>query len=77
MVAVQEAYAKLAALSDARARRVLELIDDLAELEARENAEDSASGREALTRIETHIPTPETSHLAAFIRASRRGIARK
>jgi UDP-N-acetylglucosamine acyltransferase len=32
---------------------------------------------EALTRIETHIPTPETSHLAAFIRASRRGIARK
>ena len=32
---------------------------------------------EALTRIETHIPTPETSHLVAFIRASRRGVARK
>jgi UDP-N-acetylglucosamine acyltransferase len=32
---------------------------------------------EALTRIETHIATPETSHLVAFIRASRRGIARK
>ena len=32
---------------------------------------------EALARIETGIPTPETLHLAAFIRGSRRGIARK
>ena len=32
---------------------------------------------EALTRIETAIPTPETLHLTAFIRASRRGIARE
>jgi len=40
MVALKEAYAKLAGLSDDRARRVVELIDDLAELEAREEAED-------------------------------------
>lgn len=32
---------------------------------------------EALTRIETEIPTPETLHLAGFIRSSRRGIARE
>jgi UDP-N-acetylglucosamine acyltransferase len=32
---------------------------------------------EALARIESEIPTPETLHLVAFIRGSRRGIARK
>ena len=32
---------------------------------------------EALARIESEIPTPETLHLVAFIRASRRGIARE
>src|ERR1035441_8909422 len=32
---------------------------------------------EALVRIESEIPTPETLHLVAFIRASRRGIARE
>src|SRR5260370_5509439 len=32
---------------------------------------------EALVRIETEIPTPETLHLAAFIRASHRGLARE
>jgi UDP-N-acetylglucosamine acyltransferase len=32
---------------------------------------------EALARIESEIPTPETLYLAAFIRASRRGIARE
>src|ERR1017187_1807170 len=31
----------------------------------------------ALTRIESEIPTPETLHLAAFIRGSHRGIARE
>jgi UDP-N-acetylglucosamine acyltransferase len=32
---------------------------------------------EALARIEGEIPTPETLHLVAFIRASNRGIARE
>jgi UDP-N-acetylglucosamine acyltransferase len=32
---------------------------------------------EALARIETEIPTPETLHLVAFIRTSHRGIARE
>ena len=52
MVTLNEAYSKLGALSEERARRVLELIEDLAELEARENAEDLAIAREALARIE-------------------------
>ncbi|MCX6629952.1 MAG: acyl-ACP--UDP-N-acetylglucosamine O-acyltransferase [Candidatus Solibacter sp.] len=32
---------------------------------------------EALARIESEIPTPETLHLVAFIRASHRGVARE
>ena len=32
---------------------------------------------QALQRIETEIPTPETLHLIAFIRASKRGISRE
>ncbi len=42
MVALNNAYAKLALLSEERARRVVELINDLAELESLENAEDLA-----------------------------------
>ena len=32
---------------------------------------------EALARIESEIPTPETLHLVAFFRGSRRGVARE
>jgi UDP-N-acetylglucosamine acyltransferase len=32
---------------------------------------------EALKRIESQIPTPETGHLVAFIRRSQRGICRE
>jgi UDP-N-acetylglucosamine acyltransferase len=32
---------------------------------------------EALTKIETDIPTAETRHLVEFIRASKRGICRE
>ncbi len=32
---------------------------------------------EALARIESEVPTPETRHLVAFIRASERGICRE
>jgi hypothetical protein len=51
MVTLNDAYAKLGALSEERAKRVVELIEDLAELEAREDAEDLAAGRAALARI--------------------------
>ena len=33
--------------------------------------------QDALARIETEIPTPETLHLVAFIRRSERGICRE
>jgi UDP-N-acetylglucosamine acyltransferase len=33
--------------------------------------------QDALSRIETEIPTPETLHLVAFIRRSDRGICRE
>jgi UDP-N-acetylglucosamine acyltransferase len=33
--------------------------------------------RDALARIETAIPTPETLHLVSFIRRSERGICRE
>lgn len=59
MVAINDAYAKLASLSDDRARRVVELIDDLAELEAIENAQDAAAAREALADGETPVPWTE------------------
>lgn len=52
MITLNEAYAKLGALSEERARLVIELIADLAELEAREDAEDLAIAREALARVE-------------------------
>lgn len=51
MVALNEAYAKLSALSEERARRVVELIEDLAELEAMEDAEDLAAAQKELAKI--------------------------
>jgi hypothetical protein len=33
--------------------------------------------QEALARIETEIPTPETLHLVDFVRRSERGICRE
>jgi hypothetical protein len=56
MVALNDAYTKLAGLSDERARRVVELIEDLAELEAREEAEDLAAARAALADGEAPVP---------------------
>ena len=52
MIAVAEAMAKMQSLSEERAARVISLIEDLAELEARENAEDLAAAREALAEYE-------------------------
>ena len=59
MVALNEAYAKLSALSDERAQRVLSLIEELAELEARENAEDLAAAHETLADVEPPVPWDE------------------
>jgi hypothetical protein len=47
------------ALSDERAARVVALIEDLAELEARENAEDLTATREALADGETPVSWEE------------------
>ena len=51
MIAVSDAVAKMQTLSDERAARVVSMIEDLAELEARENAEDRAAAQAALARI--------------------------
>ncbi|MEI6350115.1 MAG: type II toxin-antitoxin system Phd/YefM family antitoxin [Verrucomicrobiota bacterium] len=50
VVTLNDAYAKLSALSNERARRVVELIEDLSELEAMENAADLAAAREVLAK---------------------------
>jgi hypothetical protein len=51
MIAAADVVAKMQTLSDERAARVVSLIEDLAELEAREEAEDLAAAREALAEI--------------------------
>lgn len=51
MIAVSDAVAKMQTLSDERAARVVSMIEDLAELEAREDAEDLAAAQAALARI--------------------------
>jgi hypothetical protein len=53
MVTLNEAYARLANLSEERAKRVFSLIEDLAELEARENAEDLAAARNVIANPES------------------------
>jgi hypothetical protein len=56
MVAVSDAYAMMQTLSEERVSRVVSLIEDLADLEAREEAEDLAAAREALADGETPVP---------------------
>jgi hypothetical protein len=56
MPAVDEAFAKMQSLSEERAARVVSLIEDLADLEAREYAEDLAAARQALADGETPVP---------------------
>ena len=56
MIAVSDAVAKMQTLSDERAARVVSLIEDLAELEAREDAEDLAAAREVLA--DGGVPVP-------------------
>ena len=56
MMALADVVTKIQTLSEERAARVISLIEDLAELEARENAEDLAAAREALADGEAPIP---------------------
>jgi hypothetical protein len=51
-----EAIAKLENLSDARAKHVLCMIEDLTELEALENAADLKAARDALGELEEPLP---------------------
>jgi len=53
MVTLSEAYARLASLSEERAQRVVSLIEDLAHLEALENAEDLAAARQIVSNPES------------------------
>ena len=57
MVTLDEACARLAGLSEERAKRVLLLIEDLAELEALENAEDLTAARQVLAHSDS-VPLP-------------------
>jgi len=59
MTAVSDVVAKIQTLSEERAALVVSLIEELAELEARENAEDVAAAREALADGEAPIPWEE------------------
>lgn len=59
MIAVPDVVSKLQALSEERAARVVSLIEDLADLEAREDAEVLAAAREALADGEAPIPWEE------------------
>jgi hypothetical protein len=55
-VELAEAISKLETLSDARAKRVMSLIEDLTELEALENAADLKAARDALGESEEPLP---------------------
>ena len=63
MIAVSEAIAKMQTLSEERAARVVSLIEDLAELEARENAEDLAAAHEALAEYKRTGEAVSLDHL--------------
>ena len=54
-----EAITKLQSLSEERANKVFSLIEDLAELEALENAADLKDAREALASPEPTVPYEE------------------
>jgi len=59
VTAIPDAVSKLQGLSEERAALVLAMIENLAELEAREDAEDVAAAREALADGEPSVPWVE------------------
>ena len=58
MVTLNEAYSRLASLSEERAQRVVSLIEDLAQLEALEKAEDLAEAKQILANPDS-VPWSE------------------
>ncbi len=62
MPLASEAITKLQNLSEERARKVVSLIDDLAELEELENAADLKAAREALSDPGPTIPYEQLRH---------------
>ena len=63
---VADAVAKLENLSQERADRVLSLIEDLAQLEALEDADDLKDAREVLAEVKASGPASPTSAGAQF-----------
>lgn len=59
MIAVADVVEKMQSLSEERAARVVSLIEDLADLEARELAEDLADAKAALADGEEAVPWEE------------------
>jgi hypothetical protein len=55
-VELTDAISKLETLSDARAKRVVSLIEDLTDLEALENAADLKAARDGLAESEEPLP---------------------
>ena len=53
MIEASEIVAKMQSLSEDRVARVVSLIEDLAELQARENEEDLAAARVSLAEYQT------------------------
>jgi hypothetical protein len=67
--AVTGAVTKLANLSQERADEVLSLIEDLAELEALEDAEDLKGAREVLAELRRPSPARPTGGKVEFVNA--------
>ena len=63
---VTEAVTKLKNLSEERAHKVLSLIEDLAELEALEDAADLKDAREVLAEVEAASPSSPAGAKAEF-----------
>ena len=65
MIGLQETYEKIATLSPERARCVAEIVDDLAELQAVEDAHDLAAAEAAVARIQAGEETVPWKKLKA------------
>ena len=63
---VTEAVTKLKNLSEERAHKVLSIIEDLAELEALEDADDLKDAREVLAEVKASSPASPTGAGAQF-----------
>ena len=69
MLAASDLVSKLQSLSEERAARVVALVEDLVELEAREDAEDLEAARQAQARIRAGEETVPWEKLKAELDA--------